>query len=316
VFGALGDICIGGGWDPDRRSLFLHLHDVIRYRVRDQARLARRRRNHGELDEDDSGESLESQAAAGAILPTAAASNAKLKTLGDFVVETIAALRPLAVCDHEVTSFLDVLVKRIVDRNDVLEDTGMTNVEYNNAWRRLDPLANQLPVQLVTIIGGARLKRVTMKNSNKHFDVLEALAGAAARVEENEGRSTPTSRAAADRYQTFIANRMDDMRRAELRRHGVPAVGRRSSRSGCVRSTPASGLTRKKRSRSSNTRRQCRKRVARSRCCGFLNPPLPFSGRHRPRIERAHTRSRHSRGVIDLRANEFRSSRGIRARIR
>lgn len=67
-----------------------------------------------------------------------------------------------------------------------------------------------------------------MKNTNKHFDVLEALADAAARVEENEGRSTPASRAAAKRYQAFVANRMDDMRRAELRRHGVPVVARRT----------------------------------------------------------------------------------------
>jgi hypothetical protein len=150
VFGALGDICTGVvGWDPDRRTLFLHLRDVIRYRVRDQARLnRRRRRNHEELDEDNCGESLEAQAAAGAILPTVANSDSKLEMLGDFVDETIDALRPLAALDREVTSLLDVLVRRVVDRDDVLEETGMTIVEYNNAWRRLGRLANQLPAQL------------------------------------------------------------------------------------------------------------------------------------------------------------------------
>lgn len=149
VFGSLGDVCTGAvAWDPDRRSLFLHLRDVVRYRVRDQARLTRRRRNHAEFDEDDCGESLEAQAAAGAILPTVATSDAKLEALGSFVDETIGALRPLAALDRDVTSLLDVLVRRVVDRNDVLEETGMTIVEYNNAWRRLGRLANQLPAQL------------------------------------------------------------------------------------------------------------------------------------------------------------------------
>ncbi|MEO8549389.1 MAG: hypothetical protein ABI678_05435 [Kofleriaceae bacterium] len=119
VFGSLGDVCTGVvAWDPNRRSLFLHLRDVIRYRVRDQARLNRRRRNHDELDEDDCGVSVEAGAAAGAILPTVTDSDAKLETLGDFVDETIAALRPLATLDAEVTFLLDVLVRRVVDRTE------------------------------------------------------------------------------------------------------------------------------------------------------------------------------------------------------
>jgi hypothetical protein len=66
-----------------------------------------------------------------------------------------------------------------------------------------------------------------MKRTNKHIDVLEALADAAARVEEEEGRPTAASKAAAHRYQALISNRLADMRRAELRKVGRAPVERK-----------------------------------------------------------------------------------------
>lgn len=66
-----------------------------------------------------------------------------------------------------------------------------------------------------------------MKNSTKHIDVLEALADAAARSEEDEGNPTPASRAAARRYQALISDKMAEMRRAELDRHGPATVERK-----------------------------------------------------------------------------------------
>jgi len=66
-----------------------------------------------------------------------------------------------------------------------------------------------------------------MKKQTKSLDVLEALADAAARVEEEEGKPTPASRAAAHRYQALIGDKLAEMRRAELARHGTK-VERRS----------------------------------------------------------------------------------------
>lgn len=149
VIGALGDTWNGTlAWDPDRRSLFLHLRDAIKYRVRDQARLARNQRSDGHLEEDDGAMSIADRAATGATLPTVTDDEPKIEALGDFVDATLDALRPLAVRDREVMSLLDALSRRVVDRHDLLEETGMTIVEYNNAWRRLARLAHELPAQL------------------------------------------------------------------------------------------------------------------------------------------------------------------------
>lgn len=67
-----------------------------------------------------------------------------------------------------------------------------------------------------------------MKKATRHIDVLEALADAAARSEENEGRATPASRAAARRYQDLISDKLAEMRRAELDRHGPATVERKT----------------------------------------------------------------------------------------
>jgi hypothetical protein len=47
-----------------------------------------------------------------------------------------------------VTALLDALGKRTVDRDDLLEETGMTIPDYNNAWRRIGRLVRQLPAEL------------------------------------------------------------------------------------------------------------------------------------------------------------------------
>src|SRR5687768_16707917 len=69
---------------------------------------------------------------------------------------------------------------------------------------------------------------MTMKKASRHIDVLEALADAAARAEEDEGRPTPASRAAALRYQAVISDKLAAMRRAELDRHGPATIERKT----------------------------------------------------------------------------------------
>jgi hypothetical protein len=80
-----------------------------------------------------------------------------------------------------------------------------------------------------------------MKNSPKHISVLESLADAAARSEEDEGRPTPASRAAARRYQAIISDKLAEMRRAELERHG-PATVERAPIPGWLLAMPRAAL--------------------------------------------------------------------------
>ena len=147
VVSALGDTWTGTlTWDRDRHSLYLHLKDAIKHRVRNGARLARKGRKHDEFDEDERGEVL--AVAVGAVAPTMLAIDDRDETFASIVDHAIAALRPLAAGDVEVMALLDALAKRTVDRDDLLDETGMTVVEYNNAWRRIGSVVRQLPARL------------------------------------------------------------------------------------------------------------------------------------------------------------------------
>lgn len=69
-----------------------------------------------------------------------------------------------------------------------------------------------------------------MYKMNKSIDVLDALADAAALAEEEHGRPTPQSRAAAKRYQALVNDKLAEMRRAELARNVIAKVERRPIR--------------------------------------------------------------------------------------
>ena len=149
VIAALGDTWTGTlSWDPTLKPLYAHLKDAIKFRVRNGAKLTRKRRKHDELDEDERGETFAAQIAAGAIVPTVESRDRRDEVLCSVADETIEALRPLAERDVEVTSLIDALARRVVDRDDLLEETGMTLHEYNNAWRRLGRLVRELSAHL------------------------------------------------------------------------------------------------------------------------------------------------------------------------
>ena len=69
-----------------------------------------------------------------------------------------------------------------------------------------------------------------MSDSHKNLRVLDALADAAADVELEEGKPTPASRAAADRYGLLVKEKLAAMRRAELERVTVDTNERRTIR--------------------------------------------------------------------------------------
>ncbi len=149
VIAALGDTWSGVlAWDPTAKTLFAHLKDAIKYRVRNDAKLARRRRKHDEIDEDERGETFAGQIAAGAVVPTVDTSDVRNELLSEVVDGVIFRLRPFASDDPDVSALLDALAKRMVDRNDVLEVTGMNAPELNNSWRRLGRMVRELPAQL------------------------------------------------------------------------------------------------------------------------------------------------------------------------
>lgn len=149
VVAALGDTWSGVlAWDPSAKTLFAHLKDAIKYRVRNGAKLTRKRRQHDELDEDECGETFSAQIAAGAIVPTVETSDRRSELLCDLADDVITQLKPHATRDIDATALLDALTKRVVDREDLLEETGMTLTELNNAWRRVGRLVRELPAQL------------------------------------------------------------------------------------------------------------------------------------------------------------------------
>jgi hypothetical protein len=149
VIAALGYTWSGVlAWDPAAKTLFAHLKDAIKYRVRNGAKLVRKRRKHDELDEDERGQTFSAQIAAGAIVPTVETTDQRHELISAVADDVIDQLRPYATDDPDVTSLLDALAKRIVDRNDLLEDTGLRLPELNNAWRRLGRMVRELPANL------------------------------------------------------------------------------------------------------------------------------------------------------------------------
>jgi hypothetical protein len=149
VISALGDTWSGVlKWDPSAKTLFAHMKDAIKYRVRNGAKLTRKRRKHDELDEDERGETFSGQIAAGAIVPTVDTPDQRQDLLSHTADEVIEQLSTYALDDPDVLSLLASLAKRVVERADVLEETGMTLHELNKAWRRLGRMVRELPANL------------------------------------------------------------------------------------------------------------------------------------------------------------------------
>lgn len=149
VISALGDTWSGKlTWDPSAKTLFAHMKDAIKYRVRNGAKLARKRRKHDELEEDERGETFSGQIAAGAIVPTIETTDQRQELLSEVADDVIERLSAHALSDPDVLSLLAALAKRLVERGDLLEETGMNLHELNKAWRRLGRMVRELPANL------------------------------------------------------------------------------------------------------------------------------------------------------------------------
>ncbi|MFT3700188.1 MAG: hypothetical protein QM831_43985 [Kofleriaceae bacterium] len=145
VIGALGDTWLGVlAWDHNRRELFSHLKDAIAYRVRDEAQLHRSQLADA-FAEDEGGRALAEQLAPGGVVPTIANPDAREARLAPLVDKTLARLRQLSKGDRGVLWLLDKLAQRVVARDELLSGTEMSVADFNNIWRRLGRLVQQLP---------------------------------------------------------------------------------------------------------------------------------------------------------------------------
>ena len=81
-------------------------------------------------------------------VPTVDTTETRQELLSDVSDEVIERLSTYALDDPDVLSLLAALAKRVVERNALLEETGMSLHELNKAWRRLGRMVRELPAHL------------------------------------------------------------------------------------------------------------------------------------------------------------------------
>jgi hypothetical protein len=144
VIEALGDTFAGVvAWDPVRCPLALHLKSVIRSRFSHELE---RIEDFEHVELDDAPEDLvhEAMATAGktALAPT--------KKLSVYVKQFVDRLRELADDDLPVLKLIDLSLQDITERRHICHMTGMSPSAYHNAFRRLQRLADKIPMNLRT----------------------------------------------------------------------------------------------------------------------------------------------------------------------
>jgi hypothetical protein len=144
VVDALGDTYTGVvAWDPVRCPLALHLKSVIRSRFSHELERIEDF-EHVELDDAPEHVVHEAMATAGksALAPT--------KKLSVYVKQFVDRLRELAEDDLPVLKLIDLSLQDITERRHICHMTGMTPSAYHNAFRRLQRLADKIPMNLRT----------------------------------------------------------------------------------------------------------------------------------------------------------------------
>lgn len=148
VMGVLADTLKGKlFWNPEKESLESCLLDAIKFRVRDRAEKAQRRK-HDPIEEDDDARSVAEQAAAGATVPAPPAAGVRQLQIKAIYDQVIAALRPRCAGQPRVLELLALYMDGITERDDVLRESGMSEREYKNARERLGRLVQDLPAKL------------------------------------------------------------------------------------------------------------------------------------------------------------------------
>lgn len=134
----LGDVT----WDPAKAPLDLHLKRVIRSRT---AATMKHLTRFPRVAAHAPGLGLEREMSD---VMEAERASEQAVDLGSFVEGVVGTLYMLAAEDDDVLQILDCFSKGLVDRRDILRDSGMTATTYHNARRRLMALVERLPENL------------------------------------------------------------------------------------------------------------------------------------------------------------------------
>ncbi|MBZ0231420.1 MAG: hypothetical protein K8M05_03655 [Deltaproteobacteria bacterium] len=144
---ALGDTWKGTlRWDPARRSLLDHVRNAIRWRAWTDARHARRFPHvaWNTAANDEAAIRIEVE-----VLDASPADDAGPLILVGLIVTLAAELRRLVADDDgDAAAILLCWADSIVERDEVLERTGLTTAQYKAARKRLLYLAERLPPEL------------------------------------------------------------------------------------------------------------------------------------------------------------------------
>jgi hypothetical protein len=149
VHAALADTLAGDiAWDPERMTLAQHLIRTIRGRTKNEVLRAAHLR-HESIDEtvEIDGEDVCAieQEAALAQHDDARVRSCDLRALAPRVMR---AIRALSSGDRHVTTLLDAYEEQLVERAEIMDATGISAEDYDNARRRLVRLVELLPVNL------------------------------------------------------------------------------------------------------------------------------------------------------------------------
>lgn len=147
VADALGDTFAGVlAWDPARVSLTQHVRSAIAVRVTHAIARQGRLQHLPMVGDLDSGDGLD-LVAADASRRVAAEDEGPPERIAmrTSASSAVAALRRMAEDDEDVLALLDAYRAECFSRADVIDVTGMSVRDYDNARRRLTALAAQLP---------------------------------------------------------------------------------------------------------------------------------------------------------------------------
>jgi DNA-directed RNA polymerase specialized sigma24 family protein len=137
-----------GRWDPAKTPLVEHVISIIRYKTKDDLAHALDHRHvsldaarHVDPDEEDGADALEDEAA----YALARAAPTPDPDTRIYLDQVLAQLACGAAGDDIVAAIVDCWRRGIVDRADVLAETGMSAADHNKGRMRLARLVDDLP---------------------------------------------------------------------------------------------------------------------------------------------------------------------------
>jgi hypothetical protein len=146
VADAIADtLCGVVDWRHERKPLYQHLEDTIKYRTRHH----RKHAEHYKHDRLDAPESTADRRAARGLLEASMLHDRSGASADDaiFAGEVLDQLRALAASDPPVLHYLNAIVGGAQTRAEIMEATGMPMKTFRNARDRLGRLVDQLDQQ-------------------------------------------------------------------------------------------------------------------------------------------------------------------------